>query len=1204
MSTGGWMRGVIKEVPSADTVIVAAGAGKGGLPGAEKRITLSSVAAPKLPCVFRVDYTIEAAGNREFGSVFVNEKENAALSLVAAGLAKVRTPGGQQSPFYDDLAKAAADAEAKGLGVHTKDRDAAAAAVRDLMSADEFDAAGLVARVGKGKPVDAIVEAVNSGSTLRVTILPDLQTATVMVAGVQCPSLGRRPPPSAAAPAASGEEGAAVPTTGPAPGSAAAAVAAGAAPTAAEGQPEAFSREAKYFTEQRTLHKEVKLILEGVSQFGVLVGSVQFPPPPAPKPAGDANGAAPAPETDLGAALVCAGLGRVAEWGLNMMTTGAFKLRELERGAKQGKVGMWHNYVPQAGNSAKLSDKFTGTVVEVVSGDCLVVKDKAGGVERRINLSSIRAPRVGARDRQPEPWAIEAKEFLRSRLIGKEVSVSMEYNRKVQQLLGGGEGKPELTMAFGTVTVSEGSGADQKVNNVAELLLVRGLAQVIRHRGDDERSAHYEDLMNAETQGKAGKKGQWSSKEPPKQHTNDVSLPGTSQRAKQHLPFLQRAGKLPAVCEYVLSGHRLKLHIPKEGVTIAFNPSGVRCPQRGQAAAAGRPAVPEEPYWEEALAFTREHALQRDCEVEVTSVDRVGNFQGVLRIGRMNLGAALLEAGLAKLHPSFDAYSTPGGPELEAAQNKARKAKLKVWEKDEPEAAPAEAEEEEAAGAASSGGARETMEVVVSDMTDANGMYVQIADEPRVSWVAEQLAGMSMADTPALATPLKTGDKCLAQSAADKGWYRATVEKAYTADPTAPKYDVLFMDFGNKEHVTAAAVRPMPAALAAVPGQAHQACLAFIKAPSVDDEHGVDAAQQLWQLVGGNKRLTAYVERRERLAAAGKSWGSAAPTKLHLTLVPAGTEDLKQSANAQLLATGLARLVEPKGPKSLETAEVLEALRACQEEARRKHLGMYQYGDPDSGDEDDGKRLYGVQDRPACRVLRYAAEATSAAANEASAKQCARRPAGRRHDAYILFLDNLRRNESELGLQGLRPSSPGRGVYSHKLGGSEGVANCLVWPTSAAQQGTAWYSDGEEEEEQGSRRSKHGLVLSLGGMPARPGSAPPATTATSLDMWRMVPCASVSPRFRSRASQEQRRAASPDIDAIKRAGYLVKHKQRMAAEAAKEEREAALLRAWPHGLPAAQLRAARAEGLNPPAFVHADSGAKLSRAPGCAPVSP
>lgn len=272
-------------------------------------------------------------------------------------------------------------------------------------------------------------------------------------------------------------------------------------------------------------------------------------------------------------------------------------------------------------------------------------------------------------------------------------------------------------------------------------------------------AAHYEDLMNAETQGKAGKKGQWSSKEPPKPHINDVSLPGTSARwvglaarepglcwhhrretpqhggpqsahavcgwrppcltsclfraesaphpcppcrAKQHLPFLQRAGKVQAVCEYVLSGHRLKLHIPKEGVTIAFNPSGVRCPQRGQPASAGRPAVEvrrnqgdrprpcqrwvlqpglwlcapllrsaeapwstpvagsrhgasnrnpgapaclpcparpqEEPYWEEALAFTRGIALQRDCELEVHSIDRAGNFQGAVRFGRTNLG--------------------------------------------------------------------------------------------------------------------------------------------------------------------------------------------------------------------------------------------------------------------------------------------------------------------------------------------------------------------------------------------------------------------------------------------------------------------------------------------------------------------------------------------------------------------------------------
>lgn len=51
---------------------------------------------------------------------------------------------------------------------------------------------------------------------------------------------------------------------------------------------------------------------------------------------------------------------------------------------------------------------------------------------------------------------------------------------------------------------------------------------------------------------------------------------------------------------------------------------------------------------------------------------------------------------------------------------------MQVWEKDEPEAAAAD--EEEAAGAATNGsaGTRESMEIVVSDMTDANGMYVQV----------------------------------------------------------------------------------------------------------------------------------------------------------------------------------------------------------------------------------------------------------------------------------------------------------------------------------------------------------------------------------------------------------------------------------------------------------------------------------------------
>lgn len=52
----------------------------------------------------------------------------------------------------------------------------------------------------------------------------------------------------------------------------------------------------------------------------------------------------------------------------------------------------------------------------------------------------------------------------------------------------------------------------------------------------------------------------------------------------------------------------------------------------------------------------------------------------------------------------------------------------------------------------------------------------------------------------------------------------------------------------------------------------------------------------------------------------------------------------------------LTRLPLPPPAPSWQSPEaegVLEALRSCQEEARRKHLGLFTYGDPDS-DEDDG----------------------------------------------------------------------------------------------------------------------------------------------------------------------------------------------------------------------------------------------------------
>ena len=70
-----------------------------------------------------------------------------------------------------------------------------------------------------------------------------------------------------------------------------------------------------------------------------------------------------------------------------MLNTGALKLREAERSAKMEKKGQWVNYVRQSTGQEKRNDAFDGKVIEVVSGDCLVVKDANTHAERRINLS-------------------------------------------------------------------------------------------------------------------------------------------------------------------------------------------------------------------------------------------------------------------------------------------------------------------------------------------------------------------------------------------------------------------------------------------------------------------------------------------------------------------------------------------------------------------------------------------------------------------------------------------------------------------------------------------------------------------------------------------------------------------------------------------------------------------------------------------------
>eukprot|EP00798_Chlamydomonas_sp_ICE-L_P007216 gene7216-323_t len=963
----GWFKGIVKEVVSGDTlVIVAAVQNKNHAPTPEKRITLSSLMCPKLgkrdgstkdeafawqareflrtraigqPVVFKIDYVVEQIGNREFGSVFVGQKDNLAISVVTAGWAKVRVTGSNSSPYIEELKKAEEAAQVSGLGVWTKDPVAQSKSIRNAAGDEDavFNANAFIQAHGKGQKLNCLVEGVANGSTLRMTMLPSMSSAVVHLAGAQCPAMGRRVEPTSAAPAAAAPVTPVIADLGPAVGTPS--VVATPAPTggpsllsiAGNSNAEPFSREAKHFSEMHALNREVTLVIEGVDKFNNLFGTVNVP-------------LADGTSESLAELLIKEGLAKAVEWSLNVMTVGANKIRELERAAKQAKVGQWLNFVAAPTNQTKLSDQYVGKVIEIVSGDCLVVKDSVTRAERRVTLSSLRAPRMGTRDRPGENWATEAKDFLRKKLIGREVEVKMEYTRKIPSTQGAGG---DFEMAFGNVETLPEKG--EEAANVSEMIVSRGFATVVKHRAEEERSCVYERLVECEEMAKGAKRGLHSPKEPPANRINDVSQPGNATKAKQYLPFFQRSGTMPCVVEYVLSGHRLKLHIPKEGVTIVFAPSGIKTPSRAQAAGMGRPATQAEPYADEAVAFTREHCMQHDAEVTVESMDRGGTFLGTIVVksatpgGKpFHLSSSLLRNGLGRLQPGMDSSWLQEGSMLEEMQSQARQAKLKIWE---DWSADQDVVDSDQGAGPSTGASEEVLEVIVTEVVDANEFYVQMVKEPRVAWIAEQLRAVAEADAPAIPPELRNGQLCLAQFSADKQWYRAHIERVNMKEPL---YDIYFIDFGNREKVNSKNTRIIDSALSAVPPQARMCNLAHVKVPEAGSEQSAEAKYLLGQIVGAGQPLLAHVSGREKFGVKDKHPKYAAG-KMTITLI-----DPQNDVNVavEMLCAGMARLPTMRKITNPAAREAVQKMQEYEEEARQARRGLFVYGDPGDSDDD------------------------------------------------------------------------------------------------------------------------------------------------------------------------------------------------------------------------------------------------------------
>lgn len=715
----------------------------------------------------------------------------------------------------------------------------------------------------KGEQLEGIIEKVLNGDrvVLRLLLAPQEHVQTVVaVAGVRAPSAKRT--------TTEGKEQAAEP----------------------------FGDEAQQFVESRLLQRKVKVSLLGVTPQGQLVATLLHP-----------NG-------NIARFLLEEGLARCQDHHSAMLGGDMALLRQAELTAKTARKGVFTGLAAPKGTGAAAVEYI---VSRVLNADTIFIRNKAGQ-EKKISLTSIRQPKPS--DPKQAPFSVDGKEFLRKKVIGKSVKVTVNGKKPAT------EGYEEREVA----TVVQGN------TNIGLALVEAGYASVIRHRmDDDDRSPDYDSLLVAEAEAQRDGRGMWSTKPPKVKQYQDYSE--SVQKAKLEVGILQRSKRIPAVVDFVKSGSRFVVLVPRENAKLTLVLSGIRAPRSARG-----PNDAGEPFGQEAHDLAIRRCMQRDVEIDVETIDKVGGFIGTLYVNKENFTKVLLEEGFATVH-AYSADQSGHANEYFAAEQRAKEARKGLWHDWDP-SKEAEAEESEAANAtgneseaAAASRRKDYRDVMVTHIDPETGRLKLQQIGTGTSALTELMSAFrafhinKANDTP-LPGPPKAGDWVAAQFTEDGNWYRAKVRRN---DREKQQAEVVYIDFGNSEVLPWKSLRPLTQpqfSAQKLRPQAVDAVLSLLQFPTSQDY--LDDAVAFLGDQTFDRQLVANVDHIEPEGT------------LHVTLLdPSASKSLDESINADVVREGFAMV--PRKLKAWErtSTETLEHLRELETEAKADRLGMWEYGD-------------------------------------------------------------------------------------------------------------------------------------------------------------------------------------------------------------------------------------------------------------------
>lgn len=868
----------VKSILSGDTIVLT------NAKGQERTLSLAYISAPRLkregdePFAFQsreylrehllgkvvrfeVLYSIPTT-KREYGKITVPNGPTLPDDLVSEGWAKVREEAGRKEEDEATLAYLeklrAAEGDAKGAGKGLWGKGGQIESISDIP-----DPNALVQQY-KGKQIDSRIERVLTGDRLiaRLILSPTKHVQTmVVVAGVRAPATKRTSP-----------EGKDVPA-------------------------EPLGTEAHQFVEARLHQRKVNIQLVGVTPQNQLIGVVMHP------------------MGNIAQFLLEAGLARANDQHVTLLGNEMQKLRQAEKTAQNARRGIFEGAASTA-SPASSPQEADLTVIRVLNAETVFLRPRSGE-ERKVTLSSIRQPKPS--DPKQAPFGADAKEFLRKRLIGKHVKVTIDGKKPAS------EGFEEREVA--TILLNG--------KNIALLLVEAGYASVIRHRRDDtDRSPDYDQLLLAEEAAQKEEKGMWSPKAPAAKQYQDYSE--SLQKAKMEASVLQRQKRVPAIVDFVRAGSRFVVLIPRENAKLTFILSGIRCPKPAR-----QPGDKAEPFGQEALDFANRRCLQRDVEIDVEDLDKVGGFLGTLYVNRENFARALVEEGLAEVH-QYSAEKSGHANELNAAEKKAKEARKGMWKDWDPsqdleanEASPANGTNGDVA-AESSARRKDYRDVVVTHIHEDGKLALQQISTSSTGALEELMKSfaqfhLNKANATTLSDAPKVGDVVAAQFTADKTWYRARVRRV---DREAKKADLIYIDYGNSETLPWSSLRPLTQpqfSTQKLKAQATPAVLSFVQLPMAP-QYLSQTVEYLFDATDG-RQLVANVDFVD------------ADGTLHVTLLDAGAADLDQSINADLVREGLAHVPSKLKAWERSAGDTISKLKKLQQEASEGRRGLFEYGD-------------------------------------------------------------------------------------------------------------------------------------------------------------------------------------------------------------------------------------------------------------------